>query len=215
MIRLDLISLDDEKVAENSLGFMELGDYYIIHPGAYNILNEYFNLELENIITLNYDINEDNPYDGVGMMYFKENFDYVLDHFYNDNKKELYNWITRNKNEIFNNRIPFNDILSFHGELMSIIESTISLCIKKLSTCTDEKNKNYILLLIQKELNIKNQIVLDFVLEEKKKKPNLIPYTEFCERYRCECGKLTGLLEYHKNSTCKICNTKVKYRDIL
>ena len=219
MIKQNLVDFDDREQFKNICsGWIVLDDqYYLIHPYAYKNLDKYFDSKFEEIITLSETTDEKDPYYKVGIEYFKNNFDYILDYYYTEDKKELYEWINCNKEAIFFQNIPIINIgnLNFQ-QLVRISESKIFQYVSLLNSKTNNAIiQNYILLLIQKELKVRSDILCDdlVITKSMSKIPPLV--NVFKDRYSCECGQYKGLIAYHNNVICNYCNTKVKYRDIL
>lgn len=115
-----------ERVGNNFsyFGWRKLKDHYFIHPNLFKSLEALIGkTTLDNIIKSNVvrdvDGNDmeqekpsDEPYFGIGMVAFKENFDEILDYYgnktySNTNKRAYYEDIKRDRDKVFTQSIPY------------------------------------------------------------------------------------------------------------
>jgi DNA-directed RNA polymerase beta' subunit len=162
-------------------GWMCLKDpYYVIHPNLYKSLSFFIGqAKLDEILIPSEEKDEDgftvigqaklDPYTGVGMMYFRENFEEIMNYYLtkNSKKKEYYDDIMANKDKVFTQSIPVytthlrpyrvdGDSFSFEGTnaiyaMMSRLTSVINS--DNLKILRRKKPKNTLLYDLQVKFN--------------------------------------------------------------
>jgi len=164
----------NKKKSIHQVGWIHMGDEYLIQPIFYNFLSKLMAVEkiINFILHVDEDGEEENPfkgpYDNIGMTAFKENFDEILDYYgekATPKKKKFYTKLKAERKNIFVNKIlvfnialrpamvmgesnlRFDEINTF---LTSIIKT---LEILKEGTVKDEKEKFRLPLLFQCQLN--------------------------------------------------------------
>lgn len=153
----------------------KLDHYYIISPKSYNDLEEYFGESiLENILKYNTSIIEDEPYYGVGIMYFIENFQYVLDDYYCIQNSELYYNISNNE-DIFIDTIDLSIECLYSKDFykkINTIDVVIDYIVDTINNSNEEMENLKLLYILQKNIVLRNDICNEYKknkeLEKKK-----------------------------------------------
>ena len=155
-------------------GWMVLSDpYYIFHPNLFKSLQAFIGKDtIENIInpvdakdidghTISNKGKKDEPFFGIGILGFYERFDEIMEYYKNKGKKEYYNDIMDNRENIFTQSIPvYTSLLrplkvdgkKFHFEETN---ATYNMMAKLVSYINNTK------LSINKKKKPKNQLLYD------------------------------------------------------
>lgn len=176
----------------DKLAWISLGDYYIIHPLFYYLINTLSGPTakvLNNIIkyepTTDRDGNviEDDksfPYENIGLVEFKENFDEIFDYLYNKSnnkdKDKIWQIVQKYRKLIFINKIPvfstnlrqatmtFKDKVIFKFDE---INDSLNFIIKNSNMINAEKNKDFTLAILPNlyTIQVKANMVHDKIIE--------------------------------------------------
>jgi len=144
-------------------GWLVSENYDLINPLLYLFIAKIIGpTNLENIIKFVKDIDKDgnfcdseeerlkNPYANIGLIDFKENFDEILDYFYNlkkdHSKKDIYDFIKENRDNIFINKIPIystvlRPVMIIHNKISySDINKKITLLVSTVLSLNKKQN---------------------------------------------------------------------------
>lgn len=107
----------------DNCGWIDLKNFWLIHPVFYNILQKYFGKKvLFNIIKKSNKINQDGQviedeltasaeYSGLGLIEFKKKFDDIIEYYKCKKNEKIYNFLIKNRKYIFINKIMIFSIL--------------------------------------------------------------------------------------------------------
>lgn len=100
-------------------GWLVLNDHWVIHPGLYTSLEAFIGKDFQKILQPQRNFDEDGnetevekpanqPYYGIGMIKFKEQFDEIMEYYRNKNKTKTmyYDDIMSEKDKVFTQSIP-------------------------------------------------------------------------------------------------------------
>lgn len=99
-------------------GWLVLQDYWIINPALYYAIKTFIGKDFDNIIKYDVTIDEDghqvetekpkgSPYNGIGLIEFRDKFDEIMDYYLAKNKKyEKYDNVIMDRHKVFTQSIP-------------------------------------------------------------------------------------------------------------
>ena len=168
-INFDNLCLENNILKDNNIeNFEILKGTYIIHPILYKFISNITGEEtLDSIIKHSAEIDKDNPYIGKGMIYFKEHFDEIINHYYDDTNekhKEYMEYINDYKDCIFFKSIPIFKYKTIKNKkIKKEISKVQDVIIHIVNMINDNsQNQNELLYILQQDIFLRNDIIIDY-----------------------------------------------------